>query len=172
MSKVWSTGVTLGGMEDFQQATSLDSAHTVSDVGKHWSDTLMERMGMEVTENTAERTVMTMPTVGNLQSAGILHGGASAALAETAASIAANVHAHQIFASDPQATPLAVGTDLNISHIRACTSPYVYAIATAVHLGRSSTVHLVEIRDDENLLVASARVSNRILGHRPGTSRG
>lgn len=64
-------------------------------VGAHWPGTLMEATGMEVLEHSAARTVISMPIDGNRQSAGILHGGASAALAETAASFAAQIHARE-----------------------------------------------------------------------------
>ena len=64
-------------------------------VGAHWPGTLMEATGMEVLEHSATRTVISMPIDGNRQSAGILHGGASAALAETAASFAAQIHARE-----------------------------------------------------------------------------
>jgi len=127
-------------------------------VGAHWPGSLMERMGMEVVEHSAQRTVVTMPIEGNRQSAGLLHGGASAALAETAASLAAQARAGEVGATG------AVGVELSISHLRAARSAPVVATATAVHLGRTSTVHVVDVRDGEGRLVASARVSNRILG--------
>ena len=129
-------------------------------VGAHWPGTLMEVTGMEVLEHTAARTVISMPIDGNRQSAGILHGGASAALAETAASFAAQIHARE---TNPGKQAYAVGTELNASHIAAGRSGIVTATATAVHLGRSSTVHTVEIRDEANHLVSVARVTNRIL---------
>ena len=129
-------------------------------VGAHWPGTLMEATGMEVLEHSAARTVISMPIDGNRQSAGILHGGASAALAETAASFAAQIHAHE---THPGKQAYAVGTELNASHIAAGREGTVTATATAVHLGRSSTVHTVEIRDEAERLISIARVANRIL---------
>src|SRR5690606_9608884 len=73
--------------------------------------TLTERMGMELLEVGAERTVARMPVAGNTQPYGLLHGGASAALAETVGSIAAAVHAG--------ADRIAVGVDLSCTHHRA-----------------------------------------------------
>jgi uncharacterized domain 1 len=127
-------------------------------VGAHWPGSLMERMGMDVIEHSAKRTVVTMPVEGNRQSAGLLHGGASAALAETAASLAAQARAHEVGAIS------AVGVELSISHLSLARTATVVATATAVHLGRTSTVHVVDVRDGEGRLVASARVSNRVLG--------
>ena len=57
----------------------------------------------------------------------------------------------------------AVGTELNASHISAGREGRITATATAVHLGRSSTVHTVDIRDDAGRLISVARVTNRIL---------
>lgn len=120
----------------------------------------MEATGMEVVEHSAVRTVISMPIDGNRQSAGILHGGASAALAETAASFAAQIHARE---TNPDKQAYAVGTELNASHISAGREGIITATATAVHLGRSSTVHTVEIRDEADRLISVARVTNRIL---------
>ena len=120
----------------------------------------MEATGMEVVEHSAVRTVISMPIDGNRQSAGILHGGASAALAETAASFAAQMHAR---ATNPGKQAYAVGTELNASHISAGREGIITATATAVHLGRSSPVHTVEIRDEADRLISVARVTNRIL---------
>ncbi|MDN6566247.1 MAG: hotdog fold thioesterase [Actinomyces sp.] len=127
-------------------------------VGLHWPGTLIERMGMEVIEHTAQRTVLTMPVEGNRQSVGLLHGGGSAALAETAASLAAQAQAWSVGARS------AVGVELSISHLRSTRSGQVTAVATALHLGRTSTVHLVDIRDERGTLISSARVTNRSLG--------
>ncbi len=118
---------------------------------------------MEVLEHSPARTVITMPVEGNTQSAGILHGGASAALAETAASFAAQIHARAVHGRD---TGFAVGTELSISHISSARAGVVTATATAVHLGGSSTVHLVELRDGDGRLISTARVTNRILARR------
>lgn len=114
---------------------------------------------MEVVEHGATRTVITAPLDGNRQSSGLLHGGASAALAETAASLAAQAHARSLLGERGH----AVGVELSISHLRAARQGSVRAVATALHLGRTSTVHLVDVLDDEDRLVASARVTNRIL---------
>ena len=56
-----------------------------------------------------------------------------------------------------------MGTELNASHISSGREGIITATATAVHLGRSSTVHTVEIRDEADRLISVARVTNRIL---------
>lgn len=118
---------------------------------------------MEVLEHSAARTVITMPVAGNTQSAGILHGGASAALIETAASFSAQIHARAIFGADQG---FAVGTEISVSHLRSRESGIITATSRAIHLGRSQTVHSVDICDEGGALVATGRVTNRILQRR------
>ncbi|ETJ06458.1 MAG: putative thioesterase, partial [Actinomyces urogenitalis DORA_12] len=86
--------------------------------------TLMSTLAMEVTERSAERTVVRMPVDGALQVIGILHGGASAALIETAASVAARQAA-------PQGT-VPVGAELQVSHLRPVRHGLVTAVANPV----------------------------------------
>ncbi len=78
---------------------------------------LIDRLHMTVTYVDANRATATMPVEGNTQPYGLLHGGASAALAETVASLASAVHAGP--------GRIAVGVDLNITHHRSVTSGFV-----------------------------------------------
>ena len=112
---------------------------------------LVERMGIEITEATPERVVGTMPVAGNTQYYGLLHGGASAVLAETLGSVGAGL------VSAPERLP--VGVDLNVTHHRAVRSGVVTGTATPLHQGRSVATWGVEITDDEGRLVASARIT-------------
>lgn len=155
MSTVSVTHDTLEGMSTTDE-TNTPSHPYANAVGAHWPGTLMERMGMEVLEHSAERTVVTMPVAGNVQRIGILHGGASAALVETAGSIAASAHVSE-------QNTIVVGTDLNISHLRVVRKGHVTATATAEHLGRTSTVHVVRVTDEAGRLIASARMTNRLI---------
>lgn len=114
---------------------------------------------MSVIEHSAEKTIVTMPVEGNTQRVGILHGGASAALAETAGSLAAS-------AAIADENHIAVGVDLNISHLRMVREGTIRAEAEAEHLGSSSAVHVIRIFDDSDRLVATARMTNRIIEKR------
>lgn len=106
----------------------------------------MSTLAMEVSERSAERTVVRMPVDGALQVIGILHGGASAALIETAASVAARQAA-------PQGT-VPVGAELQVSHLRPVRHGLVTAVATPVHIGRRTAVYEVAVRDDAGRLAA------------------
>ncbi|MDT0188691.1 PaaI family thioesterase [Rothia terrae] len=116
---------------------------------------LIEKLGIEFSEISAERAVATMPVVGNTQPYGLLHGGASAALAESLGSMAANA-----YAPEGQA---AAGVDLNITHLRPTFSGIVTGICTAVRLGKTMCVHTVEIFDANKKMVATARITNAIV---------
>lgn len=112
---------------------------------------LIGRLGIEIIEVSAERVVGTMPVQGNTQPYGLLHGGASAALAETLGSFGAMAHALP--------DRIAVGVDLNITHVRGVTQGSVRGVATATHLGRTVATYQIDVTDDEDRLVATARLT-------------
>ena len=117
----------------------------------HAYDGLIAKLGITVESVTPERAVASMPVEGNTQPYGFLHGGASAALAETVASLAAMAHAGP--------GRIAVGVDLNITHHRAVTTGTITAIATAAHLGRTVASYDVVIHSEDKKRVASARLT-------------
>ena len=108
--------------------------------------TLMETLGMEVVTRDAHRTEIRMPVDGARQVVGILHGGATAALIETAASVAARV------AAPDDAVP--VGAELTVSHLRSVSQGWVKATATPLHRGRRTVVYQVTVTDDEERTIA------------------
>ncbi|MEU6582334.1 hotdog fold thioesterase [Nocardia sp. NPDC046763] len=112
---------------------------------------LSEYMRIEVLEAGPARTVLRMPVAGNTQPYGLLHGGASCVLAETAASIAAALHA------GPGRS--AVGIELNASHHRSAVSGHVTAVATQLHGGRTLVSYEVLIKDDSESRICTARVT-------------
>lgn len=124
-----------------------------------WANTLMSRLGIRLISASPQSVLAEMPIAGNTQPHGYLHGGASAALAETVASHAAQIHAHSLYGE----AAIAVGVELSISHVSPGRGDLVHARATAVHLGKSSTVHTVTITDEHDQTLAVARVSNRVL---------
>jgi 1,4-dihydroxy-2-naphthoyl-CoA hydrolase len=113
--------------------------------------TLMERMHIELVEASAQRVVGRMPVEGNTQPYGLLHGGASAVLAETLGSYGAVLHAGE--------GRIAVGVDLNVTHHRAVTKGFVTGVATPIHLGSSVATYEVVISDDSERRVATARLT-------------
>ena len=128
-------------------------------VGAHWPGTLMEATGMEVLEHTAARTVISMPIDGNRQSAGILHGGASLALAETVAGLGSMILC--------QPDEMMVGMQVSGNHVSSAhEGDTVRAVATVIHQGRSSHVWDVNIYTSTDKLVSSVRVVNSVMKKR------
>ncbi|WP_405809760.1 hotdog fold thioesterase [Streptomyces sp. NBC_01520] len=112
---------------------------------------LGERMGVTIVEASAERVVGTMPVEGNTQPYGLLHGGASAVLAETLGSIGSMLHGG--------AGKIAVGVDLNCTHHRGARSGLVTGVATPVHRGRSTATYEIVITDELDKRVCTARLT-------------
>jgi uncharacterized protein (TIGR00369 family) len=113
------------------------------------------KMGVRILEQSAERVVATMPVVGNRQSFGLLHGGASVAFAEALGSWAAVIHA------GPGRS--AVGVDINATHHRAARSGIVTGVATAIRLGRTIASHEIVITDEDGNRLCTARITNLII---------
>ncbi|MFE2975296.1 PaaI family thioesterase [Streptomyces sp. NPDC059258] len=112
---------------------------------------LGERMGVTIVEAAADRVVGTMPVEGNTQPYGLLHGGASAVLAETLGSIGSMLHGG--------ASKIAVGVDLNCTHHRGARSGLVTGVATPVHRGRSTATYEIVITDEQDKRVCTARLT-------------
>lgn len=117
------------------------------------------RMGVHIVEASPERVTGTMPVEGNTQPYGLLHGGASAVLAETLGSIGAMLH------GGPD--HIAVGVDLNCTHHRGVRSGLVTGTATPVHRGRTTATYEIVITDEQNKRVCSARLTCLIRGNAP-----
>ena len=112
---------------------------------------LNEKMGVELIEVSAERVVAIMPVEGNTQPFGLLHGGASVVLAETLGSLGSAIHAYP--------GKVAVGVDINATHHRTATSGIVTGVATAIHLGRTSTSYEIVITDERGKRVCTSRLT-------------
>ncbi len=123
--------------------------------------TLTQRMGIEITEASAERVVGTMPVAGNIQPYGLLHGGASCVLAETLGSVGAALHAGP--------GRVTVGIEINATHHRAARSGLVTGVATQVHAGRTLATYEVVITDERGRRVCTARLSCLLRDAVPGT---
>ncbi|RKN04346.1 PaaI family thioesterase [Streptomyces radicis] len=112
---------------------------------------LGERMGVSVLEASPEKVIGTLPVEGNTQPYGLLHGGASAVLAETLGSVGAMLHAGP--------NKVAMGVDLNCTHHRAVRSGLVTGVATPAHTGRTSATYDITITDEAGKRVCTARLT-------------
>ena len=121
---------------------------------------LGSRMGLEIQEASVERVVGTLPVEGNTQPYGLLHGGASAVLAETLGSIGSMLHGGS--------SKIAVGVDLNCTHHRGARSGLVTGVATPVHRGRSTATYEIVISDEDGRRVCTARLTCMLRDVNPG----
>jgi 1,4-dihydroxy-2-naphthoyl-CoA hydrolase len=133
-------------------------AYSLEDVQQRGKDTMVEHIGITITEVGENFLRGTMPVDHRtVQPMGILHGGASIALAETLGSIAANLIV------DP-AKKYCVGLDINGNHIRSVHSgKMVTGTASPVHLGGSTQVWTIEIKDEADRLVCTSRLTMAVL---------
>ncbi|MGB0130342.1 hotdog fold thioesterase [Chlorobium sp.] len=118
---------------------------------------MARHLGIEMTEVGPDYMTAKMPVDHRtIQRIGILHGGASLALAETVGSIAAS------YCVDRERSYI-VGQEINANHIRPVREGFVYATATPLHLGKSSQVWDIKIRNEENKLVCVSRFTVAVL---------
>lgn len=115
------------------------------------TDGLAAALGIELIELSPQRVVASMRVDRRTrQPFGILHGGASVALAETVASLGATANVdRELF--------LAVGLEINANHLRAKSDGVVTATATPIHIGRTTHVWDVRIVDEQNRPVCVSR---------------
>ena len=114
-------------------------------------DTLDSTMGIYYSYVAADRVEASMRVAGNTQPYGLLHGGASGVLAESAGSLAASMHAGN--------GRIAVGIELSCSHHRSATKGEVHAVATPLSLGRTLATYEIRITDDDARPVCTARLT-------------
>ncbi len=127
-------------------------AQVVEFVNQMAAGTLDEKLGIEVLEASPQRVVGRLPVAGNTQPYGLLHGGASATLAESLGSIGSALHAHSL-------GKIAMGIELSASHHRAARSGWVTGVAEPTSLGRSLATYTISITDDRDVRVCTARLT-------------
>ena len=112
---------------------------------------LNEKLGVVFVEASPERIVATMPVEGNRQPYGLLHGGASVALAESRGSTLAMLNA------PPDRS--AVGIEINATHHRSALSGVVTGVSTPLNVGRTLVTTETVITDDQDRRVCTVRLT-------------
>ena len=130
--------------------------------GMGMEGTLLQLMGIVVSEASPDRVVATMPVKGNTQPYGLLHGGASCVLAESLGSIGSALHAASY-------DKVAVGVDINATHHRAVREGTVTGVATPINLGRTTTSYELVVTDDRVKRVCTARITCQLIQAPPGS---
>lgn len=123
-----------------------------------WSaNTMMETLGIRITAVGDDWLQGTMPVDHRThQPYGLLHGGASVALAETLGSSAA------MLTLDP-AQEVAVGLDINANHVRGVRSGIVTGTARMLHIGRTTQVWEIRIENEAGELVCISRITMAVI---------
>jgi 1,4-dihydroxy-2-naphthoyl-CoA hydrolase len=120
-------------------------------------NTLAEWLDIRVTEIGPDYLRATMPVNSRThQPQGILHGGASVALAETVGSLAANLCVDVT-------KYVCVGQEINANHLRPASSGLVTGTARPYHVGSKSQVWGIEIRDENDKLVCVSRITMAVV---------
>lgn len=121
---------------------------------------MVDHLGIEFLEVSPKIIKAKMPVDHRtVQPFGILHGGASVALAETLGSIAAQMNIDQ-------EKNVAVGLDINANHIRSVRSGFVFGVTTPLHIGRTVHVWEIKITDEDDKLVCISRLTVSIIEKR------
>lgn len=119
--------------------------------------TLLHTLGIEMIETGKDKVVARMPVGPRVhQPFGLLHGGASVALAETVASFGAYLNVADSGMG-------AVGLEINANHLRAKRDGVVTATATPIHRGRTTHVWSIDIHDEDGKLVCVSRCTLAIV---------
>lgn len=117
-------------------------------------------IGIEFTEIGPDHLRATMPVdQRTIQPYGLLHGGASVALAETLGSVASALVINQ-------ETHLCVGIAINANHLRSVDEGYVHGVASPLHLGGKTHVWEIKIYNDDHQLICASRLTVAILEKR------
>ena len=120
----------------------------------HW---LVHTLGIEIVSMEPDEVVATMPVDDRTrQHYGILHGGASVALAETVCSIGSSLNL-------PDDNHTGVGLEINANHLRAKKDGIVTATGKPVHIGRRTQVWEIRIVDEEDRLVCLSRCTIAVI---------
>jgi 1,4-dihydroxy-2-naphthoyl-CoA hydrolase len=126
---------------------------SVEQLQEHSRNTLAETIGIRVTEVGPDFLRATMPVNPKThQPMGVLHGGASVALAETVGSLAATMCIDRTLY-------VCLGQEINANHLRPVSSGTVTATARPYHIGKRSHVWSIEIRDEQEKLVCISRLT-------------
>ena len=120
---------------------------------------LARKMGIDLLELGAERSIARMPVEGNRQVVGLLHGGAHVVLAESLGSMSSAIHAGP--------NRIAVGIEINATHSRSVTEGWVEATCEALVLGRTLATHQITIRDEQGNRRSTVRMTNYIKDKKP-----
>lgn len=138
----------------------FNSGITLERLNQLSSNTLVAHLGIEITAIGEDFIEAKMPVDHRThQPLGMLHGGASVALAETMGSIAATC------CVDTK-TQYCVGLEINANHIKSVREGFVYGITKPIHIGKKTHVWEIRITDDKKQLICISRITMAVIDKR------
>lgn len=130
----------------------------LEEINRRCRNTMCDHIGIVFTEVGDDYLRATMPVDQRTnQPMGLLHGGASAALAETVGSVAAHCCV--------QPGQTTVGIELNINHMKSVKTGTITAVGKPLHLGRTTQVWEIRIHNETEQLIAAARLTVAVLNN-------
>lgn len=135
----------------------MDKLQTLTKLNSYKPNTLMETLDIEFTDFGEDYLTAKMPVNPKVhQPYGILHGGATVALAETVGSSASS-----FFLNDN--TKIVKGLELSVNHVKSKREGYVFATARPIHRGRTTHLWEVKVTDEEDKLISICKITNIVL---------
>ncbi len=135
----------------------MDKKHVIDKVNDSFQETMMSVLGIEITDFGESFVSGKMPVDNRTkQPFGLLHGGASAAFAETLGSIGAGTHVDLKEYS-------VVGVELNSSHLKAVKTGWVFGRAIPIRIGRTMQVWDIDIKNKDDDLVCKSRLTLAVI---------
>jgi len=138
---------------DLSKYFLVNQSELLKEINKMSSNTLMETLDIVFTEIGENYVICKMPVNSSVhQPAGILHGGATAALVETVGSFAS-----RYFIKDKD---LAIrGVEITTNHVRSISEGFVYAKASNIHMGRTMQIWEVRVTDQSEKLISIGKLT-------------
>lgn len=135
----------------------MDRTKMLAIANKITKNTLMETLGIEYIDVGPDFLVATMPVTPKVhQPMGLLHGGATVALAESVGSAASHLLV------DPQDFEVR-GIEITANHLKSISSGVVTATASVLHKGRTTHLWKIEVRDEAKNLISFCKLTNIVL---------
>jgi uncharacterized protein (TIGR00369 family) len=135
----------------------MDTKELLEKINAYCKGTLMETLGIEYVSIDADSLTAKMPVTPRIhQPDGVLHGGATFALAESVGSAAA-----QVLIAGEQAQ--IRGLELSGNHLKSVREGFVWAKATVLHRGRTTQLWQIHVTDDRGALISVVKFTTMIL---------
>lgn len=135
----------------------MEQKKVLSQLNLASKDTLMQTLGIKYTEVGSDYLVATMPVNTKVhQPMGLLHGGATVALAESVGSAAS-------FLFIDRENFVVKGIEISANHLKSIKEGLITATATLIHKGKTTHLWQVKIMDEKGVLISLCKITNIVL---------